>query len=64
MLNFVLLVTLLIPPLGRPSGPTKEMLREWFRMNDSAPPAEWYPHGDPWRNLTTEEVLEAHGEGL
>ncbi|WP_372897350.1 hypothetical protein [Stieleria sp.] len=41
-------------------GPSQEAVREWFRHNDSAPPANWYPNGDPWRNLTAEEVEVAH----
>lgn len=39
------------------SGPSREELREWFDANpDKAPPAEWYPNGDPWRGITAEEA--------
>jgi hypothetical protein len=38
-------------------GPSREQLREWFDKNpDKAPPAEWYPNGDPWRGITAEEA--------
>jgi len=46
-----------VRPLVNPSGPSREELREWFDKNpDKAPPAEWYPNGDPWRGITAEEA--------
>jgi hypothetical protein len=39
------------------NGPSRQQLREWFDKNpDKAPPAEWYPNGDPWRGITAEEA--------
>ena len=39
------------------NGPSREQLREWFDKNpEKAPPAEWYPKGDPWRGITAEEA--------
>ena len=36
-----------------PREPTPEEVEEYSRNhNGSAPPASWYPNGDPWRNLT------------
>jgi hypothetical protein len=46
-----------VRPLVKPNGPSREELREWFDKNpDKAPPAEWYPNGDPWRGITAEEA--------
>jgi hypothetical protein len=46
-----------VRPLVKPDGPSREQLREWFDKNpDKAPPAEWYPNGDPWRGITAEEA--------
>lgn len=46
-----------------PNGPTREQVQKWLEENNnSAPPKEWYPNGDPWRNLTAEEVNEMFKE--
>lgn len=38
-------------------NPTREQVTEWLHShNGSAPPASWYPNGDPWRGLTAEEL--------
>lgn len=61
----LLLFALLLPRLAmdRPAaGPSREQVQEWFRANDSAPPASWYPNGDPWRGLTAEELERIEGE--
>lgn len=39
------------------TGPSPAKVRQYMRdHNGSAPPADWYPNGDPWRGLTTEEL--------
>lgn len=35
----------------------QERAAEYIKThNGSAPPASWYPNGDPWRNFTAEEA--------
>lgn len=37
----------------------QEQVAEYIKThNGSAPPASWYPNGDPWRNFTAEEANE------
>lgn len=41
------------------SEPTQQQVTEYIEShNGSAPAAEWYPNGDPWRNFTAEEANE------
>jgi len=45
-----------VPRVG-PNGPSREQLQQWFDEHPTqAPPAEWYPNGDPWRGITAEEA--------
>lgn len=40
-------------------NPSREKVAEYIEThNGSAPPASWYPNGDPWRNLTAKETSE------
>lgn len=42
-------------------GPSPERVERFIREhNGSAPPAKWYPNGDPWRNFTAEEADKLH----
>lgn len=44
-------------PRVSPNGPSREQLQQWFDEHPTqAPPAEWYPNGDPWRGITAEEA--------
>jgi hypothetical protein len=44
------------------TGPSRRQVAQYMQShNNSAPPARWYPKGDPWRNLTAKEVNEALG---
>lgn len=39
-------------------GPSREKVQRYIREhNGSAPPAERFPNGDPFRNLTAEEAI-------
>lgn len=45
------------------TGPSREQVSRYMQShNNSAPPASWYPNGDPWRNLTAKEASEAFGD--
>ncbi len=47
----------------RATGPSRQQVTQYMQSNNgSAPPASWYPNGDPWRNLTAKEVNEAFGD--
>jgi hypothetical protein len=47
----------------RATGPSRQQVTQYMQSNNgSAPPASWYPNGDPWRNLTAREVNEAFGD--
>jgi hypothetical protein len=40
-------------------NPTREQVTEYIETHGgSAPPASWYPSGDPWRNFTAKEANE------
>ncbi len=40
-------------------NPSREKVAEYIEThNGSAPPASWYPNGDPWRNFTAKEANE------
>ena len=46
-----------VTPRVSPNGPSREQLQQWFDEHPTqAPPAEWYPNGDPWRGITAEEA--------
>lgn len=41
--------------------PSRTKVEQYIRdHNESAPPAKWYPNGDPWRNPTAEEMNQLH----
>ena len=43
----------------RAKAPTRAEVAEYIEThNGSAPPASWYPNGDPWRNFTAKETSE------
>jgi hypothetical protein len=43
----------------RISPPTQKEVAEYIETHKgSAPPASWYPNGDPWRNFTAREANE------
>lgn len=43
----------------RATPPTQKEVAEYIEShNGSAPPANWYPNGDPWRNFTAKEANE------
>jgi hypothetical protein len=40
-------------------NPSSGKVSEYIEThNGSAPPASWYPNGDPWRNFTAKEANE------